>query len=112
MAAAAALAVAWLGSSGGPTGACPAGTDWLGLGPARLVLSRLGSSRLWPGWGPNCGPDEAQMALAGLGPVVYSSADDLPVEIQWFSSGFLQWFIRVSMVFWRTPVYFFKGTNF
>ena len=37
--------------------------------------------------------------LARLGPVVYSGADVLPVVYQWFTSGLLQWFTRVLIVF-------------
>ena len=58
-------------------------------GPARLAQVgsvQFGPARLGRGW-------------ARPGPVVYSSADDLPVVFQWFSSGFLQWFTRVLMLF-------------
>ena len=48
---------------------------------------------------------------AGLGPVVYSGVDDLPVVFQWFTSGLLQWFTRVSMVFGERGLRFLKKTD-
>ena len=59
---------------------------------------------------PRPGPLLARTGLAGSGvaPVVYSSADGFLVEIQWFSSGFLQWFTRLFMVFGGRALHFLK----
>ena len=89
-----------------------AGTGWGRPGPAWPSWGRLllpGAVQGRPGRLGPLGP--ASIALqSGLGPVVYSCADDLPVVYQWFTSGLLQWFTRVSMVFGERGLLFL--TNF
>ena len=64
------------------------GPGWLGpgrLGPGRPRPGSAGPSRLGPGqMGHSWGPTAARTDSAGLGPVVYSGADDLLVVFQWF----------------------------
>ena len=75
-----------------------AGAGWAQPGPPGAVCYYLGPSRAVQGRLGPLGPASTGLQ-AGLGPVVYSCADDLPVVYQWFTSGLLQWFTRVSMVF-------------
>ena len=73
---------------------------------------RLGRARAtWKG--PAGRPGRAGLGQVGsgsarLGPVVYSGADVLPVVYQWFTSGLLQWFTRVLIVFGGTLEIFLK----
>ena len=88
-------------------------------GPALPGPSRPGAARSGPAGAARperpgrSGPaGAAQLGLAGLGTVVYSCADDLsisPSGLFQFPSGLFQWFIRVLMVFRRTPAPFIKN---
>ena len=56
------------------------------------------------------GLGQVRSGLARLGPVVYSGAGVLPVVYQWFTSGLLQWFTRVLIVFGGTLELFLERT--
>ena len=90
----------------------PTGPDWTRLDPTGPDWTRPDPTRPGQAGTGRTGPGQAGPSLVGLGPVVYSSADDLPVVFQWFSSGFLQWFIRVPTVFGERALVFFKRQKF
>ena len=94
------LGPAWSAPESGPG---PGPGPRPGLGPGASLGSRSGA-RPGPGWAPaeaNLGPRWARPSGLFRCPVVYSGA-------QWFTSGFLQWFIRVPMVFGERPLSFLK----